>query len=88
VRRIRTAIIDNADRRPGAPAHREVRPEAKGLVDMMRAHEDSAMDPAEAGHRIRDAVVAGRFWALPNAEPHLPMILADTDDLLAALGEA
>jgi NAD(P)-dependent dehydrogenase (short-subunit alcohol dehydrogenase family) len=79
--RIRTGFVEQADE--GATTTRPA--DVQAVLDAMRAHEDTAMDPHDAAVVIRDALVEGRFWAFPNAAAHRPMVEHETAEVLDAL---
>ena len=82
--RVRTAMVANVNRKVSGV----LRPEAQAVIDALRAHEDSAMDPSEAGRLIRDAVVHNRFWVLPNGRSHLSVVQTEIAGLLAAIADS
>lgn len=43
--------------------------------------DESAMDPAEVGKLVVQAVKANQFWLLPNGAPQLPLVEADFEEM-------
>jgi NAD(P)-dependent dehydrogenase (short-subunit alcohol dehydrogenase family) len=81
---IRTPVAENMKRymtESGEPA-----PDVTAFVDMLAAglEDPSAMEPAELGALVVQAVKANQFWLLPNGETLLPIVQQDHDELFAA----
>jgi NAD(P)-dependent dehydrogenase (short-subunit alcohol dehydrogenase family) len=43
--------------------------------------EESAMDPADVGKLVVQAIKANQFWLLPNGAPQLPLVEADFEQM-------
>src|ERR1700739_2250130 len=43
--------------------------------------DDSAMDPADVGKLVVQAIQANQFWLLPNGAPQLPLVEADFEQM-------
>jgi NAD(P)-dependent dehydrogenase (short-subunit alcohol dehydrogenase family) len=43
--------------------------------------DENAMDPADVGKLVVQAIKANQFWLLPNGAPQLPLVEADFDEM-------
>ena len=43
--------------------------------------DESAMDPADVGKLVVQAIKANQFWLLPNGAPQLPLVEADFEEM-------
>lgn len=43
--------------------------------------DESAMDPADVGKQVLQAIKANQFWLLPNGAPQLPLVEADFEEM-------
>jgi NAD(P)-dependent dehydrogenase (short-subunit alcohol dehydrogenase family) len=43
--------------------------------------DESAMDPADVGKLVVQAIKTNQFWLLPNGAPQLPLVEADFDEM-------
>jgi NAD(P)-dependent dehydrogenase (short-subunit alcohol dehydrogenase family) len=85
---VRTAIIDNLNRRPEPNADRG--PEVRAMLEATREQvTTTGITADEAGEIIADAVDQRRFWAFPAATALSPLLAYETDELFTHLnGEA
>jgi NAD(P)-dependent dehydrogenase (short-subunit alcohol dehydrogenase family) len=62
------------------------RPDATDLdafLDVLEAgaYDENAMDPADVGKLVVQAVKSNQFWLLPNAAPQLPLVENDFEEM-------
>jgi hypothetical protein len=43
--------------------------------------DESAMDPADVGKLVVQAIKTNQFWLLPNGAPQLPLVEADFEEM-------
>jgi NAD(P)-dependent dehydrogenase (short-subunit alcohol dehydrogenase family) len=47
--------------------------------------DESAMDPADVGMLVVQAIRTNQFWLLPNGAPHLPLVEADFEEMRSSI---
>jgi NAD(P)-dependent dehydrogenase (short-subunit alcohol dehydrogenase family) len=82
--KVRSAILDNVNKRPGRPGEPVLTPEAQAVTDAMRGAGSRAISAEDAGRLVREAIKRNSFWVLPGAGAHLPLLEQETAELLEA----
>lgn len=74
---VKTSVVDGTRNWPGrlGPVPPPAATAGAAQIEaFLRAMVENGMDPAEVAGQVIDAVRAGRFWVLPNAEPFAEQI--------------
>ncbi|WP_321170759.1 SDR family NAD(P)-dependent oxidoreductase [Embleya scabrispora] len=88
--KVRSEMLDRVDGRPAtdaddeAPDDGRATPSARDVLDAMRRSQAGAMSAAEAGEQVAAAIREDRFWVLPGADAHVPLVRAEFDELIGA----
>ncbi|MYS80473.1 SDR family NAD(P)-dependent oxidoreductase [Embleya scabrispora] len=90
--KVRSEMLDRVNARPVEVAGDETpggsgpSPSARGVIDAMRRSQAGAMSAREAGEQVAAAIREDRFWVLPGADAHVPLLQAEFDELIGAFG--
>ncbi|MFI6588514.1 SDR family NAD(P)-dependent oxidoreductase [Embleya sp. NPDC050493] len=85
--KVRSEMLDRVNARPAADAgDGRPPPAARDVIDAMRRSQAGAMSAREAGEQVAAAIREDRFWVLPGADAHVPLLQAEFDELLGAFG--
>ncbi|MFI1582960.1 SDR family NAD(P)-dependent oxidoreductase [Embleya sp. NPDC020630] len=90
--KVRSEMLDRVNARPVADADDETpgdggpTPSARDVIDAMRRSQAGAMSAREAGGQVAAAIREDRFWVLPGADAHAPLVRAEFDELVGAFG--
>jgi NAD(P)-dependent dehydrogenase (short-subunit alcohol dehydrogenase family) len=58
-------------------------PQAEAVLAAMKAAHTGALPAREAGEQVASAIEHNRFWVLPGAQAHQPLLHRDFDELIA-----
>ncbi|MGW9211494.1 SDR family NAD(P)-dependent oxidoreductase [Embleya sp. NPDC055664] len=90
--KVRSEMLDRVNARPvadaddGMPGDGGPTPSARDMIDAMRRSRAGAMSAREAGEQVAAAIREDRFWVLPGADAHAPLVRAEFDELIGAFG--
>ncbi|MFE5325284.1 SDR family NAD(P)-dependent oxidoreductase [Embleya sp. NPDC056575] len=90
--KVRSEMLDRVNARPVADADDRTpgdggpTPSARDMIEAMRESRAGAMSAGEAGEQVAAAIREDRFWVLPGADAHAPLVRAEFDELIGAFG--
>lgn len=82
--KVASDMLDHVNARPDAEGTPALAPSSRVVIDAMRAARSGATQAHTAGEQVASAIDDDRFWVLPGAEAHEPLLRREFDDLIGS----